>query len=241
MSGHSKWSTIKHQKSANDAKRGKIFSKLAKDIAVAVREGGSGESENNPRLRLIIEKARAENMPKDNIQRAIDRGSGHGEGAQLESIVYEGFGPNNTAVVVECVTDNRNRSAQEIKGYFDKRGGRIASQGSVNYLFDKKGEISVAKEGNEEEQMLSLIDCGAEDIASKDGKLLVYTEPDKLHQVVEAIRGKTAFNILEAELIYKPKAEKIIEDQAQIDRIIDFLDGLDELEDVQRIFFDIKL
>jgi len=240
MSGHSKWSTIKHQKSAKDAKRGQLFSKLAKEITVAVREGDSPDIESNPKLRLVVEKARAGNMPKENIQRAIERGSGHGEGTQLESVIFEGFGPGGSAVIVACVTDNKNRTAQEIKTFFDRHGGRMTSLGSVSYLFDKKGLIEVAKVGNEEEQMLSLIDCGAEDIANENGKLLVYTPPEKLHQVVAAVRSG-GFNIIEAELTYKPKAEKVIEDKPQREKIVNFLAELDELEDVQGIFLDVKL
>lgn len=240
MSGHSKWATIKHQKASNDAKRGKIFSKLGKDIAVAVREGGSPDVDANPRLRLIFEKARAANMPKDNIERAIDRGAGRGEGGQLETITFEGFGPENMAVIAECVTDNKNRTTQEVRSFFDKHGGRIASAGSVSYLFDQKGRILVSKQGSEEEQMLKLIDCGAQDMESSGSQMVVYTLPDQLHKVVEDIR-QAGFKVEDAELIYKAKAERPISDPTIKGKLQDFLEELDELDDIQRIFTDIKL
>jgi len=240
MSGHSKWSTIKHQKSANDAKRGKLFSKLAKDIAVAVREGGGPDPVTNPKLRLMIEKARGVNVPKSNIQRAIDKGAGEGEGTRLETIVYEGFGPQNLGTcIIECVTDNRNRCNQDVKAYLDKNGGRLGSSGAVSYLFEKKGWILVEKQGDEEEQTLKLIDCGAQDFESDQEGIILYTQPGQLHQVVGAIK-KAGFAVKDAELIYQPKAEKLLE-ESQKEKVEKFLEGLDDLEDVQRIFTDVKL
>lgn len=241
MSGHSKWQTIKHQKSANDAKRGNLFSKLTKEIAVSVKEGGSAEPENNPRLRLIIEKARAANMPKENIQRAIDKGAGKEEGGRLETIVFEGFGPEDFSVLVECVTDNKNRCSQEVKTFFDKKGGRLGSSGSVGYLFDRKGYILVKKEeGDEEEQVLKLIDAGAEDFESKSAGFEVYVQPDKLHQTVEDIK-KIGFTVLGAELVLKPKMVKKIDNETTREKIRNFLEGLDTLEDVQRIVCDVDV
>jgi len=237
MSGHSKWSTIKHQKAANDAKRGKLFSKLAKDITVAVREGGGDDVSTNAKLRLAIDKAREANMPKNNVQRAIDRGAGKDGQLQLETIVYEGFGPEQVAIIVEAVTDNRNRSNQEIKTYFDKRGGQLAGSGAVSYLFDRKGRIAVERKGDGEEQMLDLIDCGAEDIGEENGSLIVYTSPEQLHQVVSATEKK-GFVVKEAELIFRAKAPKVFEKPQKAKKIEDFLDGLDFLDDVQRLFTD---
>ena len=240
MSGHSKWSTIKHQKAANDAKRGKLFSKLSKDITVAVNEGGGPDINSNAKLRLVIEKAKVANMPKDNIQRAIDKGAKKGDVSQLETIFYEGFAPGNIAVVVECVTDNRSRCMQAIKMFFDKQGGRLGSSGATSYLFDQKGCVWVRKQEDEEAQALKLIDCGAEDIEIEKAVLKVYTTPEKLHQVVKEI-DKQEFKIQDARLIFKPKLIKEVENQENIEKLKKFLIGLDELEDVQRVFSEIEL
>jgi YebC/PmpR family DNA-binding regulatory protein len=240
MSGHSKWSTIKHQKAANDAKRGKLFSKLAKDITVAAREGGSDDPASNAKLRLAMEKAREANMPKENVKRAIERGVGKGGLAQLETIVYEGFGPEQVAIIVESLTDNRNRSNQEVKGFFDKQGGQLASLGAVGYLFERQGQIVVEKKGDPEEQMLALIDCGAEDIEEgEENTVVVLTASQSLHQVTSQIEAK-GFLVKEAELVFRAKAPKIFSQQAKQQKIEGFLDGLDDLDDVQRIFTDYR-
>lgn len=241
MSGHSKWSTIKHQKAANDAKRGKLFSKLAKDITVAAREGGSDDPASNAKLRLAVDKAREANMPKENIKRAIERGVGKGGLNQLETIVYEGFGPHQVAIIVESLTDNRNRSNQEVKGFFDKQGGQLASSGAVGYLFDRKGQIVIEKKSEPNEQMLALIDCGAEEIEEGEGNtVVVLTAPQSLHQITSQIEAK-GFLVKEAELIFKAKAPKTFSEHAQKQRIEGFLDGLDDLDDVQRIFTDYQV
>lgn len=237
MSGHSKWSTIKHQKAANDAKRGKLFSKLSKEITVAVKEGGGPDVGSNAKLRMVMEKAKSVNMPKENIKRAIEKGEGKGGGAALETIIYEGFGPGNISLVVECVTDNKNRCNQEIRSYFDKNAGRLGSSGAASYLFDKKGWLNVEKKGNEEEQALKLIDCGADDLETEDDKSIsVYTEPEEFHRSANAIKN-AGFVIIQAELVLKPKAVKNIE-SGLVERVARFLEGLDDLEDVQQVFTD---
>lgn len=205
---------------------------------MAVREGGGPDIEGNAKLRLAVDKAREANMPKENIQRAIDRGSGRGGEAQLETITYEGFGPLHTAVIVECISDNRNRSGQEVKAFFDKHGGQLAGSGAVSYLFDRKGQIEVEKKGNVDEQLLALIDCGAEDIRDEpEGNVVVVTAPDRLHQVVVAIEGK-GFGVKDAELVFQAKVPKMFAEAGDKRRIEDFLNGLDELDDVQRISTD---
>ena len=162
MSGHSKWSTIKRQKGVADIKRGQTFTKIANAITIAVKMGGSGDPGSNPRLRVVLEGAREVNMPKDNIQRAIDRGLGKGEAGSLEEVLYEGFGPGKVAFLVEGVSDNKMRTTQEIKNIFEKNGGSMTGQGSVSYMFDRKGEIKIkSKGGSAEEEMLELIDLGA--------------------------------------------------------------------------------
>ncbi|MBI4037040.1 YebC/PmpR family DNA-binding transcriptional regulator, partial [Candidatus Daviesbacteria bacterium] len=181
MSGHSKWSTIKRQKGVADIKRGQIFTKLANVISVTARAGGSGDPNANPRLRTVLEDARRVNMPKENIQRAIDRGLGKLPGQTLEEVTYEGFGPGKVAYLVEGVTDNKLRTTQEIKNIFERAGGALGGQGSTAYMFDKKGEIRIkGKDGNMEEEMLELIDLGADDVEDilEDNiqKYLVYVE-----------------------------------------------------------------
>lgn len=236
MSGHSKWSTIKHQKASADAKRSKLFSRLAKEIAIAAREGNSGDIDTNSRLRLAVSKARAANMPKDNIDKAIKRGMGVEKGISWEKVTYEGFGPDNIAVIVECITDNKNRALQEIKTFFDKRGGRLGSSGAVSYLFDKKGKIEVAKKVDEDEDMLSLIDCGIDDIVKTKKGYLVYVSWEKLHQVTAEIE-KQGFVVEESALVWKPKIIKANSGKKS-KKIEDFLSKLDELDDVQAIFSD---
>jgi YebC/PmpR family DNA-binding regulatory protein len=236
MSGHSKWSTIKHAKGAADAKRGKMFSKVGRAIAIAVKEGGSDNPESNAHLRLAIEQARAINMPKDNIKRAIDRGAGRGGSGVLETITYEGFGPEKTAIIVECVTDNRNRTTSEIKSFFEKGGGNLGSPGSTAYLFQKCGFILAAKTSQDTQaDLLKLIDLGVEDVEEAGDLIEVYTKPEQL----EEFKGKIAaagFNVKEASLTFKPVSVMTISDSRQKERILNFLQDLDDFEDVQKVY-----
>lgn len=232
MSGHSKWSTIKRQKGAADIKRGQSFTKVANAITIAVRQGGSGDPGSNPRLRSALEEAKALNMPKDNIQRAIDRGLGVGKEA-LEEITFEGFGPGKVAFLVEAVTDNRLRTLQEIKNLFERSGGSLAGQGAVAYMFEKKGEIKVSKVS--EEDILTLIDLGAEDIEEDMQKYLVYTEATKVGEVSTKIT-QSGFEVESAEIVMKPNilVENLDEETAK--KVIEFRQNLKELDDVQKVY-----
>ncbi len=234
MSGHSKWSTIKHQKAAADQKRGKSFSKIAKAIAVAVKEGGGGDPSSNAKLRLAMEQAKAVNMPKDNVKRAIEKGLGQASGGNLETVVYEGFGPEKIAVVIECITDNKNRIGSEIKSFFERKGGGLGTPGSATYLFEKKGLIFLQKDQNVEEQMLKLMDLGIEDV--EEGDLIeVYTKPEALEVVKTKIK-EAGFVIKEASLSLMAKTLIPIQDERKKKKVIVFLQELDDFDDVQKIY-----
>jgi YebC/PmpR family DNA-binding regulatory protein len=235
MSGHSKWSTIKHQKAATDIKRGKAFSKVAKLISVAVKEGGSPDPEANAKLRLAIDQAKSVNMPKDNIKRAIERGLGKSNEAQLETIIYEGFGPANSVIIVECVTDNKNRTAADVKSFFDRGGGNIGAPGSAAYLFEKKGQIMVDKHQDTENQILKLMDLGIDDIEEEDSVIVVYTDPQSLEAVKDKIKN-LGFGIKGSSLNLKPKTTIKLEDKTKQKKLLDFLSNLEDLEDVQKVY-----
>lgn len=241
MSGHSKWSTIKHAKGLADAKRGKLFSKIGRAIAVAVREGGGDNPESNAHLRIAMEQARAINMPKDNIQRAIDRGAGRGGSGILESITYEGFGPEKTAIIVECVSDNKNRTTAEIKSYFERGGGNLGAPGSTAYLFHRCGLIIIEKKHpHGEDDQLQLIDLGVDDIEEDHNLINIYTKSDQL----EELKGKimaAGFTIKEANLIYKPLSFITIDDTMRREKILHFLENLEDFDDVQRVYCNVDI
>lgn len=234
MSGHSKWSTIKHQKAAADQKRGKVFSKLGKAIAVAAREGNSGDPETNAKLRLAMEQARAANMPKDNVKRAIEKGLGTGDGGSLQAITYEGFGPEKTAIIIECITDNKNRTAAEIKSFFERSGGNLGAPGSAAYMFDQKGLILVEKQGDGEDQMLALMDLGVDDVTLDKNLIEVYTLPQKLDEVRKNILEK-GYKVKEAGLTFKPQTLVPLAGGKK-EKLLKFLDQLDDFDDVQKIY-----
>ena len=236
MSGHSKWSTIKRQKESNDQARGKLFSKLSKAISIAVKTGGNPDPEMNHRLRMAVDQAKTANMPKANIDRAIKRA---GETGDIEEIAYEGYGPGNMAVVVEAATDNRNRTAQEIKNLFERVGGSIAGPGSVSYMFEPKGYLAVKKD-NADEQILQIIDLDVEDVEEGDDAIDVYTSPAKTHEIKEAIRS-LGYEVLSAELIRKPNNYQNVSNESEIKKIIDFLNKLEDHEDVQKVFFNVDI
>ena len=241
MSGHSKWSTIKHQKGANDAKRGKIFSRLSKMIAISVREGGSDDPDFNPRLRLFIDKAKTENMPKENIKRAIDRGAGRVAGQSYEEISYEGFGPGKVAMIVECVTDNRNRTNSDIKVAFDKNNGILGSSGSTAYFFNRKGMvlIQLKPEDNLEESELELIDLGVEDFEDLgEGKLKMIVDPALTNEVGEKAK-EMGYNVIDTDIVMQPNTYVELGEN-EYDRFEKFLNIIDDLEDVQKIFYNAK-
>lgn len=238
MSGHSHYATIKRTKEANDAKKGKIFSKFAKEIAIAVKVGGGTDPEFNYKLRMVMDKARSFNMPKDNIERALRQAQGKQD--NLEIVNYEGFGPCGVAVIVEAATDNRNRTAQEIKNIFERAGGSLGGPGSVSFNFENKGLLVVKKEGNFEEQMLKLIDCGAEEVEELEDEIEVYTSPDKLRDVRAKIE-KSGFSIKSAELFMKAKTFQQITDAKEASKVLAFVEQLDDHDDVQNVYsnFDI--
>jgi YebC/PmpR family DNA-binding regulatory protein len=233
MSGHSKWSTIKRQKGVTDARRGQLFTKLAREIIVAVREGG-GNPEGNFRLRLAIQKARDNNMPLDNIERAIKKGSGQAEGASLVEMVLEGYGPGGTAILAEVLSDNRNRVLQEVRHVFAKHGGNLGESGCVAWLFDSRGVITVeAGEIDAEELALQAIDAGAEDVKIEGSYVEIYTRPEELEKVRETLTSQD-LPIASAEILMVPKTTVELEEKAAL-QTLKLLDKLEELDEVQRV------
>jgi YebC/PmpR family DNA-binding regulatory protein len=239
MSGHSKWSSIKHKKGAADAKRGKLFSKLARAIIVAARDGG-GDPDHNPTLATAIQKARDASMPKDNIQRAIDRGTGAGaDGAAIERILYEGYGPGGVAILVEALTDNRNRASAEIRFAFSSHGGSLGEPGSVAWIFEKKGAIEVDGGRYDEDDVIVAIDAGAEDVREEGDRLRILSEPANLTAVREALES-SGVEIESAGLATEPKSTVEVRG-SEAERLLKLLDALDEQDDVDEVFanFDI--
>jgi YebC/PmpR family DNA-binding regulatory protein len=239
MSGHSKWSSIKHKKGAADAKRGKLFTKLARAITVAARDGG-GDPDGNPALATAVQKARDASMPKDNIQRAIDRGTGAGsDGAAIEQIVYEGYGPGGAAVLVEALTDNRNRASAEIRFAFTKHGGSLGEPGSVAWIFEKKGAVVVDGSRYGEDDVLAAIDAGAEDVREDGEELRIICEPSDLSAVRAALEG-AGVEIQSATVATEPKSTVEVKGH-DAERLLKLLDDLDDQDDVDEVFanFDI--
>jgi YebC/PmpR family DNA-binding regulatory protein len=236
MSGHSKWSTIKRQKGANDAKRGLAFTKLSSAITMAVREGGGITDPNgNFRLRLAIDAARAENMPKDTIERAITRGEGK-NATEMFDVVYEGFGPGGFSVIVEAITDNKQRTTPEIKTIFDKSGGTLGVPGSVNYQFTQKGQITIAKNDKTlDEVFLIAADFGAEDIEEEEDDIIIYTLPEELGNMRTNLEQKGLI-IKSAELLHKPIVMKEITDSNEAEKAINFMEKLEDHGDVQKVY-----
>jgi YebC/PmpR family DNA-binding regulatory protein len=234
MSGHSKWSTIKRQKGANDAKRGALFTKVAREIMVAARAGG-GDVDANYRLRLAVDKARAVNMPMDNIKRAIDRATASGEGEQFEEIVYEGYGPGGVAILVEAATDNRNRTASDVRSMFTKAGGQLAGSGAVAWQFEPRGLISIPTNGRDADELaLTAIDAGASDVDTSDPETMeVYTDPGSLEQVRKALDAQQmGVDSAEQTMVAKTTVELDAHRARQNLRLIELLEDLD---DVQRV------
>jgi len=228
MSGHSKWAKIHRGKAIEDAKRGAVFTKLGNAIALAAR--GGADPDMNFALRLAIDKAKASNMPANNIQRAVDRGSGKLGGDQIQEVMYEGYGPAGTAILVECATDNINRTYPDVRLAFSKHGGNIAEKGSVAFQFERKGVITV--KGSGEDTLLQILDAGAEDAEDdEDGEMTVYTDPKELATVRDKLKEQ-GIEIVEAELSFVPKNTVTIEDQAtagKVSRLMDALEGLDDV------------
>ncbi|MGR5501663.1 YebC/PmpR family DNA-binding transcriptional regulator [Vibrio sp. DNB22_10_4] len=234
MAGHSKWANIRHRKAAQDAKRGKIFTKLIREIVVAAKEGG-GDIDNNPRLRAAIDKALSNNMTRDTVNRAVSRGAG-GEGDDnMETVIYEGYGPGGTAVMVECMTDNRNRTVSGVRHAFSKAGGNLGTDGSVNYLFDKKGVISYAPGLDEDEVMEVALEGGADDIETgEDGAIDVYTDPTEFGSVKDAL-DEAGFDASNAEVTLVPSTKADL-DESTAPKLLRLIDALEDLDDVQEVY-----
>jgi YebC/PmpR family DNA-binding regulatory protein len=240
MSGHSKWHSIKHKKGAIDAKRGRMFTKVIKEITIAARIGG-GDAEGNPRLRKAVLDAKELNMPADNIKRAIQKGTGELEGGQLEELQYEGYGPNGVALIVEVVTDNRNRTVSEIRHVFSKNGGNMGESGSVAWMFHKKGYIAIEKSKADEETLMTLaIDAGADDFSADESTYEIYTSPDAFEKVLSAVKAK-GIPTDTAEISMIPTTYVKVEGKAA-HQVIKLMEVLDEHEDVQHVYgnFDIE-
>jgi YebC/PmpR family DNA-binding regulatory protein len=233
MSGHSKWSTIKRKKGAEDARRGKIFTRLARDIMVSAREGG-GDENANPRLKIAVQKAKASNMPKENIERAILRGTGGGDGEVMEEITYEGYGPDGVAFLVDVLTDNKNRALADVKRVFNRAGGSLASAGSVGWQFDKKGYIQL--NGNKldfDTVFMTAAEAGADDVVDEDGVIVVYT-PREMFSAVEQTLIAAGYEVAESELKWEAKNES----EVAIDKAVQNMrlqESLEELDDVQTV------
>lgn len=239
MSGHNKWSTIKHKKGAADAKRGKIFTKLIKEISVAAKLGG-GDPAANPRLRTAIDKAKAENMPKDNIERAIKKGTGGMEGVNYEEIVYEGYGPGGVAVLVEVMTDNRNRTVSEVRSIFAKANGNMGETGCVSWMFDKKGLIIYDRSVDFDALFEAALEAGAEDVTEAEEQIEVTTDPASFIEVREALEAK-GFKHLSAEVTMIPQTMVPLEGK-QAESMLKLMEKLEDNDDVQNVYanFDIS-
>jgi YebC/PmpR family DNA-binding regulatory protein len=241
MAGHSKWSKVKRFKGALDAKRGKIFSRYSKEIMVAARTGG-GDLNLNPRLRTAVVAARAQNMPNDTIERAIKKGTGEIAGGVLEELIYEGYGPGGAAIIVEAATDNKNRTAADIRSIFSKNNGHLAASGSVSYMFRRKGLITIARDAVDEERLMEIaLEAGAEDLATDEDLYVVTTPQDRLYQVSEAIRN-VGIHAESQKLTFLPGTMVTIDEEALASQVLRLCDALEENDDVQNVYsnFDIS-
>ncbi len=240
MSGHSKWSTIKHKKAAQDAKRGKIFTKLIKEIMVAARLGG-GDPSANPRLRAAIAAAKSENMPKDRIERAIKKGTGEIEGVYYEEVTYEGYAPGGVAVLIEAMTDNRQRTVAEMRYLFSKRGGNLGEPGSVAWIFEKKGLIIVEKDKVDEDTLMTIaLEAGADDLQEQEKEWEIHTSPEDFEKV-KAELEKNSIPFVSAQITMVPKTTVKIEDEKQASQVLKLMEALEDHDDVQHVYanFDI--
>ncbi len=234
MSGHSKWSTIKHKKAASDAKRGKIFTKLIKEITVAARIGG-GDLNANPRLRSAIQAAKSENMPKDNIDRAVKKGTGELEGVSYDESIYEGYGPGGAAVLIDSLTDNKNRAVSEIRFIFNKNGGSMGENGCVAWMFDKKGYIVVERSATDEDTLMEVaLEAGAEDVREDNSNFEVITAPEDFEDVMAAIE-KADIATIEGEVTMLPQSTTNLTGK-EAEQMIRLMDMLEDCEDVQKVY-----
>ncbi|MBS4539640.1 YebC/PmpR family DNA-binding transcriptional regulator [Clostridium sp. D2Q-11] len=236
MAGHSKWANIKHRKGRQDAKKAKVFTKLARAITVAVKEGGD-DSEYNTDLANAIEKAKAENMPNDNIDRAIKKGSGDLDGANYEEITYEGYGPNGVAVMVQCLTDNKNRTAADVRHYFSKYNGNLGATGCVSFMFDRKGVFIIERteDTDEEELMIQTIEAGAEDFRAEDEYFEITTAPEDFKDVRDALKAE-GYKFATAEVTFVPQNETKLDEEKDIKTMAKLIDALEDNDDVQEVY-----
>ena len=238
MSGHSKFANIKHKKEKNDAAKGKIFTKIGREIAVAVKEGGGADPANNSRLRDVIAKAKVNNMPNDNIERSIKKAAGDMDANNYERVVYEGYGPNGTAIIVEALTDNKNRTASNVRSAFTKGNGNIGTPGCVSFMFDKKGQILIDREEFEmdaDELMMLALDAGAEDFAEEEDSFEIITDPDSFSEVREKLE-EAGIPMMEASVTMIPQTYVELTDETDIKNIQKTLNLLDDDDDVQEVY-----
>lgn len=238
MSGHSKWHNIQKTKGAQDAKRASAFTKIAREMIVAVKEGGSGDPANNSRLAAVITKAKAANMPNDNIKRTIEKALGSGDSSSFESMTYEGYGPSGVAVIVETMTDNRNRTASDVRHYFDKYGGKLGATGCVSWSFDKRGVIIIdneERELDEDSVMMAALDAGADDCVTDEDTFIVYTDPDEFQAVADALE-KQDFHFLSAQLEMVPQNYVKLTDEGDIKNMAKMLETFEDNDDVQNVW-----
>ncbi len=237
MSGHSKWSTIKRKKEKTDGARAKVFTKIGRELAVAVREGGGADPASNSKLRECIAKAKANNVPNDNIERIIKKAAGSTDSSNYESITYEGYGPSGIAVIVETLTDNRNRTAGDIRHYFDKYGGNLGTTGCVSFMFEQKGVLVVEKEGNDEDKVMEdALEAGAADFsAESDDVFEIYTDPADFGAVMETLTEK-GYEFVSADVSMVPSTYTKLEDEEAVEKMQKLLDMLEDNDDVQNVF-----
>ena len=240
MSGHSKWSSIKHKKAGKDAKRGKIFTKLIREITMGAKIGG-GDPAGNPRLRAAIQSARSQNMPLDTINKAVTKGAGGNEGVNYEEVTYEGFGPANVAVVINALTDNRNRTVASIRSAFHKYNGNLASNNAVLHMFDRKGTIQLPKSAMDEEILTDLIlEAGAEDLETDGDDYLIICPVDAFEQVKSELEAREV-EITASELAHLPQNRMVINDKEKAEKVIGFLEALEDDDDVQKVFSNLEI
>lgn len=238
MSGHSKWATIHRKKGLLDQQRGKVFQKLAKEIMVAAKSG-SPDPNQNASLRLAVDKAKAQNMPKDNIEKAIAKAAGSLDGANYESIRYEGYGHGGVAFMVDCLTDNRNRTASQVRSAFTKAGGNLGTDGSVSYMFERRGSIVIPSDYDEEEMMMTALDAGAIDFESVENTYMITTDQATFTSVRDALESAGVKEFLECELTYIPNMEVTLDEEGT-EKVHKLVDTLEDLDDVQDVYYNLK-
>lgn len=238
MSGHSKWATIHRKKGLLDQQRGKVFQKLAKEIMVAAK-GGSPDPNQNAALRLAVDKAKAQNMPKDNIQKAIEKATGGVDGANYETVRYEGYGHGGVAFMVDCLTDNRNRTASQVRSCFTKAGGNLGTDGSVSYLFERKGSIVIPADYDEDIMMMVALDAGASDFEKVEDTYVITTDQNSFTAVRDALEENSVLEFLECELTYLPTMEVTLDEEG-MEKVLKLVDSLEDLDDVQDVYYNLK-